>query len=765
MTRDPSVLGLGLRLAVSGGRACRLRLLLMAGAVAAGVAVLLGLAGVLPAAVAGERRAEVRTPVLDDAAGRSARSMLAGGTEDRWRGRPLRVLRLANVDAGDQPPPGIASVPRVGQAYVSPALAAALRGPDGSELAARLPRIVGVIQPAGLRGPRELYAIAGASPADLPADLPPVRALRGGAGTDWGSVDDEVQLAPVLGGVVLIVPVLVLVATAARLSAAERGRRLAALRLVGVTGRQARMLAAMESGLAGSLGALVGGVAFLMLRGPVAGLLPVADGVYPGDIEPPLRGAVVILLGMPLLTTLSGAAGLRPVRTSPLAVSRRARTVSAGWSRLAPLLLGVAALMVAAARGDALEAGSRPDRALLLGGIALVLLGVAVAAPTLTRAGGILVGRLGRGLAAELAAARLRMDTGTASRAVTGVALVVVVAGGVLALLPGHSVSRVGGLPAGVGAAVDSGTLVGVRRFWLPPQPPDLRRLRATPGVLGAADLRTVTLARGTVAVTAVVGDCAELTSVLPRAPDCVPGRIYRLGSDPVTTGRFSVRDGADRRLPGSVRVPAAVPALDLPAALAVDGWQLWLPRAAVPDLRSTRGLALVRTDGGTAAVEAARSVLGAAWSPLQVPTTPAEDDALTRAATAGYARVALAGLLAALLVGGMSLAVATVDALAERRHALAALTAIGAARTLLLRSILLSTAAALLPTVAVATVASAVCSWLLRPLLDPGATAPLPWGTYGLIGAVAVTAVTLATSATLPFLRTTNHPAALRTG
>ena len=58
--------------------------------------------------------------------------------------------------------------------------------------------------------------------------------------------------------VVLLVPSLVLVASASRLTAARRERRLAALRLAGATPAQVTKMVAAETGLAAVAGAVIG---------------------------------------------------------------------------------------------------------------------------------------------------------------------------------------------------------------------------------------------------------------------------------------------------------------------------------------------------------------------------------------------------------------------------------------------------------------------------------------------------------------------------
>lgn len=123
-------------------------------------------------------------------------------------------------------------------------------------------------------------------------------------------------------------------------------------------------------------------------------------------------------------------------------------------------------------------------------------------------------------------------------------------------------------------------------------------------------------------------------------------------------------------------------------------------------------------------------------------------------------------GLPLVVLVGGLSLTVTTADGLRERRHAHAALAAMGTPVRVLRRTVLLQTATPLLLTVTVAVAVSAAASWMYLQLASSdGSPAPaLPWSGYGLIAVSAVAASLLATACALPFVGSATRPAALRT-
>lgn len=280
---------MALRLTLGGDRSARVRLLLMTGGAAVAVALLLGVAGAAPAALERLDRADGRFLTYDQQDLSRTEGVRARTTVGYWRGAELRVQDVEVVGPPIAPPAGVSVLPGPGEVLVSPALAQALAGKHGDELAPRLHGTpVGRIGPAGLVGPDELFAVAGAPPGVLtdalaagftgPAPAQP-EFSTGDAGngvvTVTGGVSDELKAGTAVAAVALIVPLLVLVSTATRLSAATRERRSAALRLVGATSRQVRGLGAVEGLIVGMLGAAGGAALFLLLRAPVASIIPV----------------------------------------------------------------------------------------------------------------------------------------------------------------------------------------------------------------------------------------------------------------------------------------------------------------------------------------------------------------------------------------------------------------------------------------------------------------------------------------------------------
>jgi hypothetical protein len=788
---------LGLRLAL---KADRVRLVVTASAVALAVAFLLGALGALPAREAKLQRLEARNytsgviaarpgtsvaqpvePAAPDAS--LTRPVVAPGgvrlayLRTQWRGHEVEGRQVI-VGNGTPLAPGLSRYPRPGELIVSPALAAVLRGPHAAELAHRLPgKVVGTIGKAGLAGPDELYAYVGAATAT--EDFFPVSSF----GADLKRITTPVQLrlAADLGALGLLLPVLVLVATGTRLSAASRDRRFSALRLVGASPRQATLLAAADGLVAGGIGVVLGLVAFVLLRPLACSLLPYPEGVFASDLLPPTSLVLAVVLGVPLLAVVTGLLALRRVVTSPLGVRRQARTGNAGWWRLAPVLVGLGLLLLM--RHQAQGPVRHISGPLLLTGGGLTLVGLAVAAPAVSRLSARVLIRV-PGLGTTLAARRVDADPGASARVVTGMVLVVFVTGWLLAFLPVLKLNDAG---YDRQYATPKGTLIATAYR----EKVDTAALRAVPGVRRVLPVRSVTVTppgwvppandgvpRGPQETSLTATSCADLVAFLKLKDTCGDGAFHRLRYAPQAQDAsyadpayetpvgvaLAVRD-EHHMVVGTVKVPADAAYLDLPRtpltnAISTDN--VLIEESALPAAALGMGFTrlIVTTDGTENAIEGARAAL-----PQQAAYTAyTYEEQVGRAGAVylGYLRAVRIGLVLALLIGAASLAVSTADAVHERRRSLAALVAIGTPVRLLRRAVLLQMAAPMLGNVVAALGAAAVASWCYLEAYDE--PLGLPWGSWSLAALGAVGAVVLATTATLPLLRAIARPAALRT-
>lgn len=147
-------------------------------------------------------------------------------------------------------------------------------------------------------------------------------------------------LAVVLLGL-LLMPLVTLGTSSARLSARSRDDRLSTLRLLGLSARRVRNLAVAESALVQSIGVLLGFVASLPLPLLVP-LLPVQGrAASPEDLRLPAWAGIAIVILVVAMAAISSLLGLRKVVLSPLGVRTRAN--APGLSRfrivIAPVVL------------------------------------------------------------------------------------------------------------------------------------------------------------------------------------------------------------------------------------------------------------------------------------------------------------------------------------------------------------------------------------------------------------------------------------------
>ncbi len=232
--------------------------------------------------------------------------------------------------------------------------------------------------------------------------------------------------------VLLVVPLVTLGGSAARLGVARRDARLSTLRLLGVTPREVVALTVVETAWQGFVGAVAGVVGYVALlpvwtRVPFQGSTFSAAELWVGWPALAVAGAAV-----PLLAVVSGVVSLRRVVVSPLGVARRQTPPGL---RAVRAVLAVAAMGVFMVVTMALGQLGAAAVTFAIGSLALGFGALNLVGPwTLSLAGRLRV-RWARTPAALLAARRLVDDPRAVWRVVGGLGLAGFVAGS-LAVLP-----------------------------------------------------------------------------------------------------------------------------------------------------------------------------------------------------------------------------------------------------------------------------------------------------------------------------------------
>ncbi|KMM44559.1 hypothetical protein CWIS_15540 [Cellulomonas sp. A375-1] len=285
--------------------------------------------------------------------------------------RALSVL-LLHADAPQRAPvpPGVDHFPRAGEAYVSPALAAALEADP--RLAGRVPgAVVGVLAQDALVSPDQLRAVVGvADPGGLYS------------GVGWGATDvDTLGLLPVRQSQLVLtllwgLPALVVLAACAQSHADQVRTHAARLRLVGASTPQVRELirayVARACLPAAACGAALGTALVVGLAR--TGLLGLA--FFPTSVPMTVVLAVVAFGGTVAGITAWAALWSRAERSAAYQTVREVGGSRARWAPTAAaagalLLVGMTAVRWLTA--DQRMAGGASSLAFLVGSAALVL--------------------------------------------------------------------------------------------------------------------------------------------------------------------------------------------------------------------------------------------------------------------------------------------------------------------------------------------------------------------------------------------------------
>ncbi|MFI2753572.1 FtsX-like permease family protein [Cellulomonas sp. P22] len=749
-------LALGIRLSVGGGSSGWVRLALVAVGVGIGVTMLL-VATTIPSVigardgrvadrqVSGERLSDgtQAVPQADD-------TVLTTSVRSDFHGRAIEGMLLQPEGGDPVLPPGVTRQLAPGELLVSPALARVLGSEDGEALRGRWSdRVVGEIGPSGLAGPEELTFYLGTD--ELTADTATRTASFGGVEAGPDSAAPLVLLLGIVALGVLLLPVAIFLTTAVRFGGEARDRRLAALRLVGADTAMTRRIAAGETLAGAVLGLVVGGVLFLAATQFVHRVVPADLSFYPADFRPaPALAALVVIL-VPIAAVLVTISAMQRVVVEPLGVVRRGTTVRRRvWWRLVLPVVGLALLAPLRSGMDT----TTGNEAMVLAGLVFLLVGIAVLLPWFVEA---TVRRMGAGgVAWQLAVRRLQLDSGTAVRAVSGIAVSVA---GLIALhgLFGAVESVLESAEAeGSGSSVVTVYGASTDERWV-------TDLESAPGVREVGALANLWGTSADGARTWMkMGECAALAQQA-QIDTCEDGDVFVVAEQGVSlpeAGSTYTFEDDDSASGPRWTLPATARTVLPPASSDSYGGQILVTPAAVAGL----GLDLTDVD-------------------LSVTLDPADPDAIEHLRTAasrvdprahvesGSERFTAALLtmrqalfvvtIALLLMIGASMLVNVVEQLRERRQLLAVLLAFGTRRSTLSGSVLYQVAIPVTLGLLLAVATGTGLATVLQTVA--GAPVQLDWVGIGTTTGVAAGVVLLTTAGSLPLLWRLTKPGGLR--
>lgn len=146
---------------------------------------------------------------------------------------------------------------------------------------------------------------------------------------------------------ILVVPILSLGGGAARLGASGRARRLASLRLVGMTGGEVVLMSVIESIILTLAGAIAGSILFVLSLPLWRFVSFHNETISPSEMIAPAWVNVVVLAIILALSALSTAIGLQRVVISPLGVARRQTPKALRFWRAIVFIAAIALFIVA----------------------------------------------------------------------------------------------------------------------------------------------------------------------------------------------------------------------------------------------------------------------------------------------------------------------------------------------------------------------------------------------------------------------------------
>jgi hypothetical protein len=612
--------------------------------------------------------------------------LLLSYSEDFVNGEKMTRVDVAVMGNPDKVklPAGMPKLPAPGETLASPELAKLMRELPASQLADRFtPNVAGSLGNDALMFPEQLAAIVGHTPEDMPSDAAPATAFTHGD----AKPDGLLSLLAGVGVVVLLVPSLVLVASAARLTAARRERRLAAIRLAGATPGQVTGMVTAETMISAFGGALVG-LALSPGLHALATLVPWAGGTWQAtDFTLPVGLTIVLVLAIPVLVGLAAVLGLRRVFSTPLgAAAGHSRKPLHWWRLLAVPVAGLFFLLaILYANSDGAGDESGP---LVLLGLAILIASASVVGPWITSAVGGTFVKVWRKPAGLLAGRRLRDDPKGAYRASAGVVLAVFAGSMALTLMPSFEAQ------AGGGRAFQDSVL------YVETNPANAAQIaqradaslakygeQARSDVVRQVSLKLSDSDRGS--YSALVMDCPtakRLTRFNVGACAATPGIYSSYQLDLRGASVISYFDTGDEK---GIPLATGVPVHLSPAADKDVRYSLLIDPAVLP-----AGLAESPKERVTVAVQATganreliRTALGGAAGGAQVYSRELRLEN-QQTELSDLRRVTVIGLIAAGILAGCSAAVATAGSVMDRRRTFGALIAAGTPVKVLARAL-----------------------------------------------------------------------------
>ncbi|KOX38680.1 ABC transporter permease [Streptomyces sp. NRRL F-6491] len=677
---------------------------------------------------------------------------------DPYGSQRLHRVFIGRMGAGPVPtPPGVKELPHTGEVVISPKLAEVLTA--NPRAAGLVPgRVVGTIAPAGLSGPDDLYAYVGVPPAELSEARP--LGHFGSAYTQHELIDPStVDILRFTLGCIVLLPLVIFLSVCARLSGESRARRLAALRLVGLSAKDTLRVNASESVSAVSLGAALGILGYLGVNEAMARIGLPGLRWYPADGRPETTTLIACLLGCPILAAIVSRVGAQQAASSPISARRtgeRKPPKKYGTLFLVPGLGVIGGYCVLSAMGRDPSGGSASavlvPCAVLLTGAGLVL-GLAPITAWLSK----FLAEKSKSLILVLAMRRTEVDPGSSLRVATGLVLLVF----------GASLTQ------GILIELDqvSRRTAPVQEYSIPlaelnpQQRSQVTRLSGVDDYGLSVESWKGNLEEDLPRVEAIVATCSQLAAFTESIHGCVDNRVllikdpsFLFDEDAQSGKAFSFPLSNGKKLDISVPEDAITAHLYDPSRVA--GPSLLVPPSLIPQGVHIEGTHLVLVSSSDPAT--VRSVLdgiGAIAPTASVEPVGIVIDSLAQLTV--IRSLLVVGMVLGLVIGVAAFVVSVADRAMERRGQVTALALLGAgAGTLRVVQVV----QVVLPLV-VGLGAAIVAGWLAESsyLITGGGAVHWDWEGLPLLFACALGVVLAAALASVPMVRRHVDPEHIR--
>ncbi|MFF6834161.1 FtsX-like permease family protein [Streptomyces sp. NPDC012438] len=744
---------LGMRLLWGSGRRGRIRFLLMSLGSALGVACLAATLTIPTIIAANDSRVTSRAVTPGNNKNAVYQEFL-----DPYGSQRLHRVFIGRTGTGPVPtPPGVKELPHTGEAVISPKLAEVLEA--NPRAAGLVPgRVIGTIAPAGLSGPDDLYAYVGVSPTDLGEARP-----LGSFGSTYAQHElidpSTVDILRFTLGCIVLLPLIIFLSVCARLSGESRARRLAALRLVGLSVKDTLRVNAGESVVAVFFGSVLGLLGYLGVNEVMARVGLPGLRWYPADGRPETSTLIACLLGCPALAAIVSRIGARQAAMSPISVRRtgeRKPPKKYGALLLVPGLGVIGGYCALSAMGRDPSGGSASavlvPCAVLLTGTGLAL-GLAPITAWLSKR----FAKKSKSLTLTLAMRRTEVDPGSSLRVVTGLVLLV------------------------FGASLNQGVLIEldqvsqrtapVQEYSVPlaelshQQRSQMTRLNGVDAYAFSIESWKGDLEEDLPRVEAVVATCAQLAAFTESIHGCIDNRVlllkdpsYLFDEDAQPEKSFSFPLSNGKNL--NISIPGDAITAHLYDPSRVAGPSLLVPPSLIPEGAHVEGahLVLVSSSDPTT-IRSVLDSIGAIAPTASVEPVGIVIDSLAQLTV--IRSLLVVGMVLGLVIGVAAFVVSVADRAMERRGQVTALALLGA-RAGTLRVV--QVVQVVLPLV-VGLGAAIVAGWLAESsyLITGGGAVHWDWEGLPLLLVCALGVVLAAALASVPMVRRHVDPEHIR--